>query len=110
MTLRVVPIQALLTALGFAILSMAVYRQASRSNPTLIYISAGLFAYTAFAVVARAAIDWYQPAGLGPDAFASWLLYVLLIGVRPYLLVAAAVCLLLAPRLRTQRDRLGGGV
>lgn len=100
-TLRIIPVELLVTAVAFALLAWAMFVLARRARSRIGHVSSALFAYCAATLVARFVL-FFAPLHPAHPAFeavtSTWAFHFVLNGARPYALVVAACCAIVVAR------------
>jgi len=94
MVLRIVPIDALITGISYALLSIAVYLIASRHKSKAATASSVLFAYCSVTLIAKFVLFFTlfsQPNHSYHSITDTYWFYLALNGLRPYALLLAAL-------------------
>ena len=113
LTLRIIPMDSLVTAIAFGLLALAMFLFAKRGTSRVAYISSALLAYCAMTLIAKFMLFFAvrTPAYHAFDAVTStWGFYFLLNGARPYALVIAACCAIVVARRSPITGVRGGDV
>ena len=109
LTLRIVPTDALIIGVAYAILAIAIYSLASRHQSKAAFTSSALFAYCSITLVARFVLFFTlfsDPNHAYKEITDTFWFYMALNGLRPYALVVAALFVLYFARSKLS-NRVG---
>ena len=98
MEMRMVTLPSLIMGVALCLLALSIYWQAARVDDRVRLVAAGLYAYSGVSLLVFFIFFFARPNNPPGSPGDSWLLYMILNGLRPYAFLAASLCLLYAAR------------